>query len=144
MKKNDKILKFIGTWKLVSFYAQGSGKDIIYPFGKEVRGRLIYEPSGRMAVQIMGLRRLRSVSDDKSRDRVRRVVSRYVAYYGSYSVNETKQSITHHVEAALLPEWVGTDLIRHFECNGKYLTLKGLLMLGGVQRKVSLVWERLA
>jgi hypothetical protein len=35
-----------------------------------------------------------------------------------------------------------SDQQRHFEFQGKYLTLKGPLLLGGVQWVVSLVWER--
>jgi hypothetical protein len=38
---------------------------------------------------------------------------------------------------------VGTEQRRDFECDGKYLTLKGPLVLGGAQGVVSLVWERL-
>jgi hypothetical protein len=45
----------------------------------------------------------------------------------------------HHIEAALLPNWVGTDQLRHFAFDGKYLTLKRPLRLGGVQGVVGLV-----
>jgi hypothetical protein len=39
---------------------------------------------------------------------------------------------------------VGTEQRRHFEFDGKYLTLKGYLLLGGVQVVAILVWERLS
>jgi predicted XRE-type DNA-binding protein len=46
----------------------GEGKDssgqTVYPFGKDARGRLIYEPDGRMAVQLMNPNRPGFTSND--------------------------------------------------------------------------------
>ena len=140
------IPNLAGSWKLLSFHIQDSKGQTSYPFGREARGRLIYEADGRMAVQIMDPRRPAFNSDDPlvtSEAEVRAAFGGYVAYYGTYSVNPAEQTIIHHLEAALLPNWVGTDQHRHYEFDGKVLTLKGGLLLGGVQGSVSLVWERL-
>ena len=140
------ISKLVGSWRLVSFHSQDSSGQTAYPFGKDAQGRLIYEPDGRMAVQLMNPTRPGFTSDDPlvtSEVEVRAAFGGYTAYYGTYSVNPDEQTIVHHIEAALLPNWVGTDQQRHFEFDGKYLTLKGPLLLGGVQGVVSLVWERL-
>ena len=138
--------KLVGTWKLISFRSQDPGGRTAYPFGKDARGRLIYEADGRMAVQLMNPNRPRFTSDDPlvtSEAEVRAAFGGYTAYYGTYSVNPDELTIVHHVEAALLPNWVGTDERRHFEFDGKVLTLSGPLLLGGVPWVVSLVWERL-
>jgi hypothetical protein len=138
------IPELVGSWKLISFHSQDSSGRIAYPFGKDAQGRLIYEPDGRMAVQLMNPNRPRFTSDDPlvtSEAEVRAAFGGYTAYYGTYSVNPDDRTIVHHIEAALLPNWVGTDQRRHFEFDGKYLTLKGPLILGGVQGVVSLVWE---
>jgi len=140
------IPELIGSWKLISFHSQDSSGRIAYPFGKDAQGRLIYEPDGRMAVQLMNPNRPRFTSDDPlvtSEAEVREAFGGYTAYYGTYSVNPDDRTIVHHIESALLPNWTGTDQQRHFEFDGKYLTLKGPLLLGGVQGVVSLVWERL-
>ena len=140
------IPKLVGSWKLISFHRKDSSGQTAYPFGKDARGRLIYEPDGRMAVQLMNPNRPGFTSDDPlvtSEAEVRSAFDGYTAYYGTYSVNPDEQTIVHHIEAALLPNWVGTDQPRHFEFDGKYLTLQGPLLLGGVQGVVSLVWERL-
>jgi hypothetical protein len=140
------IPKLVGSWKLISFHSKDSSGQTAYPFGKDAQGRLIYEPDGRMAVQLMNPNRPRFASADPlvtSEAEVRAAFDGYTAYYGTYSVNPDEQTIVHHIEAALLPNWVGTDQQRHFEFDGKYLTLKGPLLLGGVQGVVSLVWERL-
>jgi hypothetical protein len=140
------IPKLVGSWKLISFHIQDSSGLTAYPFGTDAQGRLIYEPDGRMAVQIMNPNRPWFTTDDPlvtSESEVRAAFGGYTAYYGTYAVNPDEQTIEHHIEAALLPNWVGTDQRRHFEFVGKHLTLKGPLLLGGVQGVVSLVWERL-
>jgi hypothetical protein len=140
------IPKLVGSWRLISFHSQDSNGKTTYPFSQDAQGRLIYEPDGRMAVQIMDPTRPGFTSDDPlitSEAEVRAAFGRYTAYYGTYSVNPDEQTIVHHIEAALLPNWVGTDQQRHFEFDGKLLTLKGPLLLGGVRGVVSLVWERL-
>ena len=140
------IPKLVGSWKLISFHLKDSSGQTAYPFGKDAQGRLIYEPDGRMAVQLMNPNRPRFTSDDPlvtSEAEVRAAFDGYTAYYGTYSAYPDQQTIVHHIAAALLPNWMGTDQRRHFEFDGKYLTLKGPLLLGGVQGVVSLVWERL-
>jgi hypothetical protein len=138
--------ELVGSWKLVSFHSQDASGKINYPFGKNASGRLIYESDGRMAVQLMNPDRPAFASGDPlvaSETEIRVTFGGYTAYYGTYSVNPHEQTIVHHIEAALLPNWVGTDQQRQFEFDGKYLTLQGPLLLGGVQGVVSLVWERL-
>ncbi len=138
--------KLVGSWKLISFQMLDPNGQTAYPFGKDAQGRITYEPDGRMAVQLMDPGRPRFASDDPlltSEAQVRAAFGGYTAYYGTYSVNLDERTIVHHIEAALLPNWVGTDQLRHFEYDGKYLTLKGALLLGGSERTVSLVWERL-
>ena len=58
------IPKLAGSWKLISFQSQASSGQTAYPFGKEAQGKLIYEPDGRMAVQLMNPNRPRFRSDD--------------------------------------------------------------------------------
>jgi len=140
------IHQLAGTWKLVSCHIKDSGGQTTYPFGKDAQGRLLYEPGGRMAVQLMNPNRPRFASDDPlatSEADVRAAFAGYTAYYGTYSVNPDQQTIVHHIQAALLPNWAGTDHRRHFAFDGKYLVIQGDLLLAGVQGVVSLVWERL-
>jgi hypothetical protein len=142
----DVISKLVGSWKLISFQTQDPGGQTTYPFGKDAQGRLIYEPDGRMAVQLMNPNRPGFASGDPlitSEAEVRAAFGGYVAYYGTYSINPDEKTIVHHIEAALLPNWVKTGQQRHFEFDGNYLILKGPLLLGGVPVVVSLVWERL-
>ncbi|MDQ1257860.1 MAG: hypothetical protein QG656_2468 [Candidatus Hydrogenedentes bacterium] len=135
-----------GTWRLVSFNIQDANGQTTYPFGEDAQGRLIYEANGRMAVQLMDPSRPDFVSPDPiaaTEAEMRAAFDGYTAYYGTYSVDPEAKTIVHHVETSLIPNWVGTDQQREFEYDGKLLTLKGSLLLGGVQGTVRLVWERL-
>lgn len=143
---SDMAAKLVGVWKLVSLEAQDpSGRTTGYPFGRKAQGRLIYEANGRMAVQLMNPDRPKFAANDlllTSEAEVRAAFDGYAAYYGSYSVDQGQGLVVHHVEAAHIPNWVGTGQVRHFDLQGNRLTLQGPLERGG-QGTVSLVWERL-
>ena len=47
----------------------------------------------------------------------------YVAYCGTYSVDETARVVTHSLTMSLFPNWVGTEQRRHVVFNGDQLTL---------------------
>ena len=144
--RREVVPKLVGSWKLISFHILDDSGQLSYPFGEYAQGRLIYEPGGRMSVQLMNPSRPRFATGDplvSSEAEVRAAFGGYTAYYGTYSVNPDERTIVHHIEAALLPNWAGTDQQRHLDFDGKYLTLKGSLLIGGVQGVVSLVWERL-
>jgi hypothetical protein len=59
----------------------------------------------------------------------------YVAYFGKYSVDETTRVVTHHVEASLMPSFVGTDQRRPATLEGNRLTLSD-------GKTFRVVWER--
>jgi hypothetical protein len=61
----------------------------------------------------------------------------YVAYFGTFVVDESAHTVIHHVEASLTPAWVGTDLKRTYRFSGNRLTLTAIT--GSV---LELVWER--
>jgi hypothetical protein len=47
----------------------------------------------------------------------------------------------HHVKAAMVPDWIGTDLTREFVFSGNMLTLTARDDAGNV---MDLVWERVS
>ena len=63
----------------------------------------------------------------------------YVSYFGSFTVQETDGTVTHHVEGATFPNWIGTDLVRDFRFSDGTLTL-GLVRPDGTVHE--LVWDR--
>jgi len=53
-------------------------------------------------------------------------------------VDQASQTVTHHVEASLVPSWVGTSLKRRFRWDGERLVLTRAVP--GTTDE--LVWER--
>ena len=74
----------------------------------------------------------------------------YVAYYGTYEVDEEASSVTHHVQGSLFPNWVGNDQLRLFSLElgepgaRERLCLTTPPFVGKrAQMTLTLVWERL-
>jgi len=138
---------FIGAWRLVS-YTVTTDHEVVEPYGPSPRGRLIYEPSGRMAVQVYDPRLSPFASGDPrifTDAEARATVIGAIAYFGAYTVHAAEGHVVHHIEAASLPNWVGGDQLRYFTLDGDRLTLRTPpIVLGGRETVSSLVWERLS
>ena len=136
--------RFIGVWKLISCELKTKDGRIDYPYGKSPVGRITYDRAGRMSAQLMRPGRLSTLAPGVSftassanNEEVRAAVEGYIAYFGTFDVDESAQTVTHHVQACLVPSWVGTDLKRAYRFSAK------LLMLTVVATTVTeLTWER--
>ena len=120
----------------------------MYPMGKKVMGRLMYDPDGYMSVQHMMANRPRFASDDWLKgkpEEIKAAFESYRAYYGTWDVDEQKGIVTHHIEAGSFPNWAGTDFVRSFEITGNRLTLKTTpQIMNGKTVTIYLFWEKLA
>jgi hypothetical protein len=122
--------KLIGAWHLVHIDAPDSdGKSVPVP---QPKGILIYTRDGHMSVQLMYPDSANSLSNQY-------VLNGYEASFGSYDVDETAHTVTHHVEGSntrtLL---VGKDLPRKFE-----FTTDGQLIIQSARADEhwSVTWE---
>jgi hypothetical protein len=107
----------------------------------------MYDASGNMSAQLMRENRTRFATRDPVRAtdaEVRNAFNGYIAYFGSYAVDEVKQAITHHVQGASFPNWVGVDLVRSyvFDESGRLLLSTPPIEMGGQSVEYVLVWER--
>jgi hypothetical protein len=109
--------QIVGTWRLVSRVVKhpdgSSNPDPAYGPQYPI-GYIMYDHTGHMAVQFMGLNR----PDNHSS-------LAYDAYFGTYAVNELKtpMTVTHHVEGSLNPNGIGKDNVRDLIINGDEMTL---------------------
>lgn len=109
--------QLVGTWRLVA-------RDVVHPDGtsnldsaygpKYPIGYIMYDQTGHMAVQFMGL--------DRPNDGSARA---YDAYFGTYAIDETSNppQVTHHREGSLNPRAVGGDVVRDILLNGDDLKI---------------------
>ena len=144
--------RFAGAWRLVSVEGNPAGLPGYYD---RPDGMLLYLPSGQMAAQIAAKAdrkpfapfnqgRRSATTEEKAT-----AFDSYLAYYGTYTVDERAGTVTHHVQDYSVPGRRGTLNVRWFEFKGNdRLVLipvedgKG----GTIQRKdatYKLTWERI-
>lgn len=135
--------RLVGVWRLVAFEVHAPGQPIRQPFGPEAVGILIYTANGVMAGQLMRPGRSTFASTTITRGSDAELVEAatgYVAYAGTYSVNESQDVVTHRVTMSLFPNLVGTDQHRHVMIDEARLELRTPPENG---RVMILRWERL-
>jgi len=137
--------RLVGHWSLVSLEV-ASGEAVEYPLGRDVSGLIMYDEAGHMAVQIMQANRPRFASGDQAAGtpaELAAAVTGYIAYFGTYSVDEGSRIVTHHLIGSLFPNWVGTEQRRHIGLIGDQLTLSSQpIVFQGKTRVFRLVWKR--
>jgi hypothetical protein len=119
--------RILGAWQLESrTVRKASGETLLDPvLGKQPSGRLFYDASGHMALQMMRQERAQAIGVPPNPQDAKnpRVVLGYDAYFGTFRVNEADGTITHHVEGSLFPEDLGKDFKRGLTTDGDTLTL---------------------
>src|SRR5581483_7179794 len=97
--------RLIGAWHLVSIDEpdeEGGTKHIT-----DRTGQLVYTRDGHISVQIMYPPSEANVSNEY-------VLKGYEASFGSYDMDESVHTVTHHVQGSVTRGLVGRDLVRAY------------------------------
>ena len=106
--------KLIGAWHLVSLDAPGAnGKQHL----ADIKGQLIYTRDGHVSVQLMYPPPDSALTNDY-------VLNGYEASFGTYDVDDTAHTVTHHVQASVTRGLVGKNLTRAFQFSNGRLIIK--------------------
>lgn len=138
--------RFVGTWRLLSYQSVFPDGSVEYPFGTAVTGMLVYTEQGHMSGQVMsGDRESLPVGYRKlgPSAAILAAFESYIAYCGTYEVDEEAGQVVHHVEASLYPNWVGGMQQRNFSFDGDLLILSAPLLRGGVSIVNQLIWKKI-
>lgn len=137
----------VGNWRLLAVETlRDNGEVSTAWMGDKPVGLITYQPNGLMSVQIM--RDPRPVFASGSRasgtpDELRKAFFGYYAYWGTYVVHATDNSVSHQIAASLYPEEVGTVYTRFFKLDGQRLVLTAApITYDGRQIVNRLTWER--
>ena len=145
--KADSLLNLVGTWRLVSCEAKASSGEIRYPLGQHVVGQLFYDIHGNMSGHVMRIDRPTFASDDSGSGtdaEVRAAFEGHTSYFGTYTVDPSARTVTHHVRGASYPNWMGHDQIRYYRPDGSRLVLSTPPILDrGESLEYTLTWERI-
>ena len=122
--------RFVGTWKLVS---------------SESHGLLIYTANGHMSVQLVLGEREPFAAFNPTVEEAYPAFMTYIAYYGTFTVNEVDGTVTHHREGNLRP--LSPDVIdatRSYLFSGNNLSLtRPPIMIEGAEVTPVLTFERI-
>jgi Lipocalin-like domain len=133
--------KLIGAWDLVSYELQTTSGQTSRPLGDNPVGRISYDAAGRMSAHLMkrGVARFASVKrEDATEPEIAAAWRGYVGYFGSYTIDEKARAITHHVEGAWYPNYVGSKQVRAYRLQGDHLILNAESASG----RTTVTWKR--
>jgi lipocalin-like protein len=112
-----------GAWRYVGTTYDGKARD---DRGDHPPGIIIYDASGHMAVQITPVRERRASAP----------MSQFLAYFGTYSIDERAGTVTHHREGDLRADGE-IEAVRQYRFDGDRLILSPV---GSTQ---DIIWERI-
>ena len=98
---SEEAKRFIGTWRLIS----DSSTGLMY-----------YDGLGNMAAQVMPARaRPTYAAAQPTPNEAKEAITGYLAYFGTYTVDERTHTITHHRKGNINPGQVDDDAARRYE-----------------------------
>ena len=137
----------VGAWKLVAFEFRKDDGSVIYPFGADARGSVIYTESGRFSGQLMRIDRPKFAIPDQMKGTSEEIEANYkgsISYFGTYEVDSEKREINHFVEGSIFPNMEETQQKRTYELNEKQLILRTQRFKVNGEKAVGVLqWERI-
>jgi hypothetical protein len=134
---------FVGTWRLVSIErraADGAPVPGVNPVGGvDPTGTVMYDADGHVSLQIMprGRPRTLDILQPLTPDQAKAALFGYIAYFGTYTLDERQRVMHIHFDGSLNPAMAGTDGERYYEFNGNRMTFRA-----GTTATTRLTWER--
>jgi hypothetical protein len=129
---------FIGTWRLVSIEG---GPQNAANRGAKPTGIIMYDQHGLMNAQIMPDRPRPKWTGAPTPEQALEAIRGYTAYWGTYTIDEKAQTVTHHRQGML--DGGVVDYVRKYELKdgGNRITLTPIA--GGTTNPPNhLTWER--
>jgi hypothetical protein len=143
--QNESAPTLVGTWRLVSVSVQDrTGARRPYWDDRPI-GLIIYTADGHMAAQLYDSRRpgLGVPWESASPEAARTAFVGLSTYFGTYTVDPQAQTVTHSVEGAMAPDWIGSKLVRAYRfLNPDRIELAVVPDAHVVASGLVLVWER--
>ncbi len=134
----------VGTWRLVAArqrLTDGSVRPDPQP-GARGMGYIMYDVTGHVCVVLANPDRLTWKAPKPPTDaEVRSAFNGLVAYCGTYTTDEEKHSVIHHIEVDRNPSTMGSDRARLATVTGNRLVLRPLDLPAGVT-EWTVEWER--
>jgi len=132
MTYSDVANKLIGAWRYVGTQIHGANWDR----GANPKGMIYYGPHGELAVQIAPDVERKRAGAVMTAEEAKLALTDYIAYFGTYTIDEQAGTVTHHRQASIQPGDCG-DLVRRYEFTGDRLVLRP------PNSTLEVTWERI-
>jgi len=112
---------------------------ISHPYGAHPTGYIVYDATGRLHVQVMRTPATPpfAAGDAQGTDQeIRAAYDGYVAYFGTYEVDEAQSVVVHRVQGSLMPSYTGTDQPRPIRIVGDALIIEASTPEGRFYRRL--------
>ena len=134
--------RFVGVWKFVARESRRSNGEILPSKSPFQRGFIIYTATGHVAVQLLRDTRQAYPIDQPTGEQAQAALENYIAYYGDFTVDQEKGTVTHHRQAHINPAQE-TDAVRSYAFLGNRLMLTlPSSTINGEEVTTSITWER--
>ncbi len=132
MDSSEVAQKLIGAWRYMGTRLDGKRFDR----GPNPKGMIYYGPHGEMSVQVTPDVKRARAGAAMTPDEAKIALTDYIAYFGTYTLDERAGTVTHHRQDSVQPGDTG-DLVRRYELAGDRLVLRGL------NSTLEVTWERI-
>src|SRR5262249_54820526 len=102
--------QLIGTWTLTSWDRVSPNGNRAQSYGTNPKGEVVFGRSGRMFVMFARSDLPKVASNNPATataDEAKSVMAGSIAYFGTWTVNDTDKVITFHIDASTFPNQVG-------------------------------------
>ncbi|MDE0779804.1 MAG: lipocalin-like domain-containing protein [Alphaproteobacteria bacterium] len=129
----------IGAWQLVDTYIENPDGTRTQTQGDNPSGIIMYTADGHMsAITRRSDREL--PADGGSAEEKERMFNSYLNYAGRWSLEGN--TVTHHIEHALDPNWIGSSRARNIDFQGDRMVYSGHAADG--KSNAIIIWEKRA
>ena len=125
--------RFFGAWRYIGSMADGKPRP---DRGESPRGLIHYDPSGHMSVQVAPDRKRNKAGSEPTPEEAKAALAGYIAYFGTYTVDERAGTVTHHRLGSVQPG-DPPEVVRGYEFAGDRLILRP------VGTTAEVIWERI-
>jgi hypothetical protein len=140
-------MQLVGTWALVATEWRRADGRHGNPFGPNAVGVLNYDAAGNMSAQVTRADRAAPAADqpDGIETAMTSAFAGYIAYFGTYHIDEGRSIVVHTVIGSAFPAWVGATPNRRFVIENDRLTLSdSVTAADGTPVEASTTWQRVS
>jgi hypothetical protein len=138
--------QFVGTWRLVSYVGDqvpsGAKSEVM---GPHPSGYINYGADGRMMVIIVASDRKKPAGAVATPEEAQGLLRTLLAYAGTYTVDGSAKTVTHHIEVSWDETRTGESHVRTYKLEGDRLILTTQPSrdpASGLTTVRTLIWER--